>query len=89
MAIDIIGHISGEVAWSAAKKTAMLDDFAYGIGYQDVIGQDDEGVDIPNPVTKKEHANNYLKSVVKNTVEDYRLKEAKKAATFTELDAWE
>jgi len=59
--------------------TQDIADFAYSKGYQDTVGTDDSGKDIPNPVTKAKYCKDYLKNMFVNDIKAYRLAKAKKA----------
>lgn len=86
--MDILGYISGEISWSAAKKQAMLDDLAYAANYQDEI-QDEDGEMVPNPVTKKQHANNWILRLIGDKVHRRREDVGHAAVEIEVLDPWE
>lgn len=79
--LDFIQYINDNWNVSAAKKTAMLSDFCAQYGYKE---EDEEGN--PNPVTKKEFANEKIIIYFKESVNAHRKRVAEEAAEYTELD---
>lgn len=71
-------------AWSAADRQAFLDDFTSQYNYQEEV-DDGMGGTIPNPVSKSEFANSELVLFVVQTVNAWRNKVARNAATFDPL----
>jgi hypothetical protein len=81
MAIDIIGHINQEVtSLTAQQKKDMLDDLVSYFGYQETIDGE------PNPVNKKEFANNKIEEFIKDRVKSVRKKRAEQQVTYEELE---
>jgi hypothetical protein len=81
MAIDIIGHINQEVTnLTTQQKQDMLDDFTSYFGYQETIDGE------PNPVTKKDFANNKIKEFIRDRVKSVRKRRAEKQVTYEELE---
>lgn len=84
MALDYVGFINQNTSLNAAKKQAFLDDFCEQYNYQDQIEDDDLNL-IPNPVTKKDFANEKIDRFLRETVNVIRRKRVEKATTFEEL----
>ena len=85
--MDIIGYISDNVSLTAEKKTAMLDSFCEQYSYQEMVGDpEDEGETIPNPISKKDFANEKIEKFVVDTVNAARLKVGRNAVKIEELD---
>jgi hypothetical protein len=58
----------------------MLDDLVSYFGYQETIDGE------PNPVTKKEFANNKIKQFIRDRVKSVRKRRAEKQVTYEELE---
>lgn len=82
--MDFIEFINTEWEASATKKQALLDDFCEHLGYQKTVGTED-GNPIPNPVTKKEFANERIARYIIETVNVIRKRNAEKSVSFEEL----
>lgn len=83
--LDFIKHINDNVSLSAAKKTAMLNDFCEQYSYQETIENPEGGDPIPNPVTKKEFANEKIARYIIGTVNAARLKAGRATIEIEEL----
>ena len=83
MTLDFIGFINQNISLSAAKKQAMLSDFCEQYVYQEFI---DEELQIPNPVSKVEFANERIEAFIRETVHAVRIRRAKEATIFEELE---
>ena len=70
--------------WSLADRLLFLDDFTSQYNYQENI-DDGEGGTIPNPVSKSEFANQKLVLFVVQTVNAWRDRVAREAATYDPL----
>jgi hypothetical protein len=81
MPIDIIQHLNDNVDLTAGEKASLLDDFCAQYSYQEL---DEEGN--PNPVSKKDFANDKIKTYIKDSVNARRITVAKAAAAYTELE---
>lgn len=71
-------------AWTAPARQAFLDDFTSQYNYQENI-DDGMGGTIPNPVSKSEFANQNLVLFVVQTVNSWRNRAARDAATYDPL----
>jgi hypothetical protein len=87
MLLDFIQFINDNANLTAAKKTALLDDFCEQYGYQETIEnpQDPDGDPIPNPVSKKDFANQKITDYLVQSINAIRKKTAEEAVDFTEL----
>jgi len=81
MTPDFVGFIDANCTLSTDKKTAMLDDFCAQYGYQETITGED-GREIPNPGSKKDFANEKIKSFIVQTINARRVDEARAAVQY-------
>jgi hypothetical protein len=81
MALDIIGYINQEVTnLTPQQKQDMLDDLVSYFGYQETIDGE------PNPIAKKEFANDKIKEFIRDRVKSVRKKRAEQQVTYEELE---
>lgn len=72
-------------AWTVEDRQAFLDDFCSQHGYQEMV-DDGAGSMIPNPLSKNEVANSKSVLFHVQTVNAWRSKVARDAATYTPLE---
>lgn len=63
-----------------AQMDANVNAFAAATGYKAVVGQDDNGDDIANPLTAEEHSRNQIRKLISDKVSDYVVSSATDAA---------
>jgi len=86
MALDIIGYINDNVTnLTTEQKLAMMDDICYAFDYREEVS-DEDGNMIPNPITKKEWANRHIIIKIVGIVNLARMKKARDAIAFEELE---
>lgn len=77
--MDFVGFINSEWTASGAKKLAMLNDFTQQQGYQEEIGGE------PNPMTRKDFANQEITRFIVKNVNATRKGRAESLVIFEEL----
>jgi len=82
--LDFIGFIVENTSLTSDEKTDMLDDFCRAYGYEKTLDNGEEGI-IPNPVTKKEFANERINDYIKKVVNTARRTAAEEAIEIKEL----
>jgi len=88
-AADIVLTVT--ISDSTGKAAAILDDFAVATGWvATVVDPADSTKTIPNPITKRRHANDKVNFFVKEVVKAYRANnraEKERQKAITESDA--
>lgn len=84
--LDYIQFINDNSNLTSQQKTDLLFDFCDQYGYQETVVDQDTGEEIQNPTTRKEFANQKITDYLIQTVNTVRIKRAKAAADYTELE---
>ena len=83
--LDFVTFIAANWDAPAATKQAMLDDFVEAYHWQENI-TDEDGNEIPNPVTKAQLTNYQITRFIVETVNAVRKRRAEQAAIYDDLD---
>ena len=83
--LDFIQFINDNVTvLTPAQKAALLVDFCEAHNYEEFV-TDDDGIEIPNPVSRKDFANMAIKQYFERLINNVRRFHAEEAVSFDEL----
>lgn len=82
--LDFVGFINDNWQAPTAKKLALLDSFVAQYGYEEMV-EDEDGNEIPNPVSKRQFTNAQIVEFICASVNAFRGREAAAAAEYDEL----
>lgn len=86
--MDFVSFINSQepvASWSAKKKADFLTDAAYSCGWRETM-MDEQGAIVDNPVSAKDHLNNYLRDHIVGLVHSNRKAKAKKQITIETVE---